>query len=363
MGARLGVLVFILLVGAVAFGVTTVVGRLPSGGFETIVGDVTDPTGPVSSDTQTQVFTINPGESAADIGTQLQQRGIVRSSAAFRLVVEQQGVGNKLAAGDYLLSPSMTTEQVVTILASGQVKPGNKVTIPEGWRAEQIADRLDQMDVAPRADFLTAVHQPLTVPGVDVLGSPPPNTLEGYLFPDTYVENNPVSGAAMAGQMVTTFDKQVMSELLSGAAGAPLSPAQVVTLASIVEREARAPEERPVIASVYMNRLKQNMPLQADPTVQYAVATRDGAAASSYQYWKQDLSESDLQIDSPYNTYVHPGLPPGPICNPGEASLQAALRPAQTDYLYFVAKGDGTHLFAKTLAEHNANVEKVQGGQ
>jgi UPF0755 protein len=142
-----------------------------------------------------------------------------------------------------------------------------------------------------------------------------------------------------------------------------LSPHQVLTLASIVEREAKQASERPLIASVYLNRLAASLPLQADPTVQYAVATRDGAAASAYHYWKQDLTSADLQIDSPFNTYVVPGLPPGPICSPGEASIRAVLQPAQTDYVYFVANtdGSGTHLFARTLDEHNANVAKVNG--
>src|SRR5215467_4837870 len=131
-----------------------------------------------------------------------------------------------------------------------------------------------------------------------------------------------------------------------------LTPQQVIIVASIVEREARVPSERPTIASVYLNRLAHDMPLQADPTVQYAVATRDGPAAQAYNYWR-DLTPGDLQIDSSYNTYLHTGLPPGPICNPGEASIRAVLQPAKTDYLYFVANpdGSGTHLFARTLDE------------
>jgi UPF0755 protein len=139
-----------------------------------------------------------------------------------------------------------------------------------------------------------------------------------------------------------------------------LTPLEVITLASIVEREAKVPSERATIASVYLNRLQQQMPLQADPTVQYAVATRDGAAAATYNYWR-GLTADDLDVSSPYNTYQHMGLPPGPICNPGEASIKAVLQPAKTDYLYFVATtdGSGTHLFSRTLDEHNANVAKV----
>jgi UPF0755 protein len=160
--------------------------------------------------------------------------------------------------------------------------------------------------------------------------------------------------------MVQMFNQRVGS-ILRTPPDSKLTPAQVVTLASIVEREAKQAPERPMIASVYLNRLSADMPLQADPTVQYAVATRDGASAAAYNYWKSDLSPPDLAIDSPYNTYLAPGLPPGPICNPGEASIKAVLQPAKTDYLYFVAKTDGSgeHLFARTLSEHNANVARV----
>jgi UPF0755 protein len=154
---------------------------------------------------------------------------------------------------------------------------------------------------------------------------------------------------------------QRVGDAVRASSESKLTPPQVITLASIVEREARVPDERGTIASVYLNRLAQNMPLQADPTVQYAVATRDGTSATAYDYWRK-LTPDDLTISSPYNTYTHAGLPPGPICNPGEASIRAVLQPATTDYLYFVATGDGsgTHLFARTLDEHNANVARVR---
>ncbi len=183
--------------------------------------------------------------------------------------------------------------------------------------------------------------------------------LEGYLFPETYEVPQQVSGSHAAELMVRMFSQRV-GDAVRTPADSKLTPPQVVTLASIVEREAKVPSERATIASVYLNRLAQDMPLQADPTVQYAVATRDGAAAAAYDYWRS-LTPGDLTIQSPYNTYQHKGLPPNPICNPGEASIRAVLQPADTNYLYFVAKNDGsgTHLFARTLDEHNANVAKV----
>jgi len=264
-----------------------------------------------------------------------------------------------LAAGDYELSKSMSTPEIIQVLAKGEVKRGLVATIPEGWRTEQIADRLDASGFTQRADFLQAVSNPQTVPGFDVLPPPAPQRLEGYLFPETYEVPQPVSGSRAAELMVRMFAQRI-GDALRTPSETGLSSQQVITLASIVEREAKIPSERATIASVYLNRLKQDMPLQADPTVQYAIATRDGPAATAYNYWR-DLSAADLQVDSPYNTYAHAGLPPGPICNPGEASIRAVLAPAKTDYLYFVATADGsgTHLFARTLDEHNANVARV----
>jgi UPF0755 protein len=234
-------------------------------------------------------------------------------------------------------------------------------TIPEGWRSEQIADRLQATGFASRDDFLRAVAAPAGVPGFDLLGNPPPPRLEGYLFPETYQVPQPVAGTRAAEMMLRMFNQKVGDELRTASPG-NLSSREVLILASIVEREAKVPAERPTIASVYLNRLAAGLPLQADPTVQYAVASHDGPAAAAYGYWK-GLEPADLQIDSPYNTYLNPGLPPGPICNPGEASIKAVLQPARTDYLYFVARTDGSgeHLFARTLEEHNANVTRVNG--
>jgi UPF0755 protein len=255
----------------------------------------------------------------------------------------------------------MSTPEIVQVLARGEVKRGLVATIPEGWRSEQIADRLQATGFASRDDFLKAVSSPMSVPGTDALPQPAIPRLEGYLFPETYEVPQTVSGSRAAELMVRMFTQR-LSDALRTPSESKLSSQQVITLASIVEREAKVPSERATIASVYLNRLAKNMPLQADPTVQYAVATRDGAAASNYDYWRA-LTPDDLSIASPFNTYVHMGLPPGPICNPGEASIRAVLQPAETDYLYFVAQtdGSGTHLFAKTLDEHNANIARVNG--
>ncbi len=325
------------------------------------VARLSDPGAPVDpTDTTKQVFTVRPGESAAQIGDDLQQKGLIRSGLTFRFVVEQEGVGGSLAAGEYELSRSMSPREIAQVLARGQVRRGLLVTIPEGWRAEQIADKLEQTGFSSRDDFLRAVANPASVPGAELLpGSPP--TLEGYLFPETYEVKEKVSGARAAELMVRMFLRRVDDPLRRAATDSPRTPRDLLTIASIVEREAQLPSERPTIASVYLNRLEQQMPLQADPTVQYALGTRDGASAAAYAYWKRTLSTEDLSVDSPFNTYLHRGLPPGPICNPGEESVKAVVQPARTDYLYFVARGDGSHLFARTLDEHNANVAKQVG--
>lgn len=354
--ARFLVILFALIV----LGVGAAIGYFLLSDNTSILAQIADPMAPVDpNDAATQVVTVQNGDTAGDIGAQLQQLGLVRSALAFRIAADQAGVGTSLAAGNYELSKSMSTPEIVQVLAKGEVKRGLIVTIPEGWRSEQIADRLEATSFASGADFLGAVASPPSVPGVEVLPQPSPPRLEGYLFPETYEVPQPTSGNHAAELMVRMFGQR-MSDAFRTPSESGLNAQQVMTLASIVEREATVPSERPTIASVYLNRLKQGMPLQADPTVQYAVATRDGRAALAYNYWR-DLTPGDLAVESPYNTYVHTGLPPGPICNPGEASIRAALHPDHTDFLYFVATNDGsgTHLFANTLDEHNANVARV----
>jgi UPF0755 protein len=359
--ARILVVIFALIV----IGVGAAVGYFVLGDTSSIlgtpIGQLADPLAAVDpQDSTTTVVTVPPGSTANDIGSDLQRRGLIRSSLAFRWAADQAGAGTSLAAGNYALSKSMSTSEIIQVLARGQVKRGLVATIPEGWRSEQIADRLQETGFTTRDDFLGAVAAPPSVPGVDLLSSsPPPARLEGYLFPETYEVPQKVPGSRAAELMVRMFSQRVGDAVRSGSE-TKLTPQQVITLASIVEREAKVASERPTIASVYLNRLAQDMPLQADPTVQYAIATRDGPAATAYNYWR-GLAPADLAIASPYNTYATNGLPPGPICNPGEASIRAVLQPARTDYLYFVAKTDasGTHLFARTLDEHNANVAKV----
>jgi UPF0755 protein len=275
----------------------------------------------------------------------------------FRLLVERDGVGGRLAAGEYELSPSLSTPEVIAVLAGGRVRPGTVFTVPEGWRAEEIAWKLDSLLPGRGRDFLAIVHEDEELAAR--LGLPPDTSLEGFLFPDTYELPRDQDLRALIDKMVDQFDRRFDAGRRATAARAGLTPLEAVALASIVEREAAVPEERPLIAAVYFNRLALGMRLQADPTVQYALAT-PGVPTPGPRLWQHELSLADLEVPSPYNTYRQPGLPPGPICSPGLASLDAVLRPADTAALYFVARGDGSHVFAQTMDEHLANIRRIE---
>jgi len=314
----------------------------------------------VSDDPRKVTFTVKPGQSAIQVGEELHQLGLIRSPLTFRTIVESRGVGAKIESGDYELSPSMTTGEVVAVLSKGASRSGIIVTIPEGWRAEQAAQKVEATGIG-RADDVLGLIRAGAHAGLPLTEPPPPGTsLEGYLFPETYEVAKGATPRTLIEMMTRQFDKAVSPRLRQQAAGRGLTLHQAVTLASIVEREAAIPAEQPIIASVYLNRLKQNMPLQADPTVQFAVANANLAEAVGFGYWKRELSGTDLRSLSPYNTYVQRGLPPGPICSPGLSALEAVANPAETEFLFFVAKGDGTHVFAKTDTEHAANVNRYQ---
>ena len=315
---------------------------------------------PVSDDSRPIVYTVRPGMSAIEIGEELHAKGLIRSPLTFRTLVETRGVGARIEAGDYQVSPSMTTGEIVNVLSRGASRSGVTVTIPEGWRAEQAAQKVEALSIARADEVLTLVRGggaaglPLAEP------LPAGATLEGYLFPETYEVAKDATARALVEMMVRQFDKSVTPKLRQQIQARGLNLHQAVTVASIVEREAAIPAEQPIIASVYLNRLKRDMPLQADPTVQFAVASANLAEALGFGYWKRELTRADLQFVSPYNTYVQRGLPPGPICSPGLSALEAVANPAETEYLFFVAKGDGGHVFAKTDIEHAANVERYR---
>lgn len=314
---------------------------------------------PVSDDPTPVTFTIAPGETAVQIAQRLESQGLIRDANLFRALLRVRGVDRTLEAGDYQLRRNMSMPEIMATLQHGR-PPTMRVTIVEGWRTEQIAGLLRATELANPDRFLELARNGAGF-GHDFLSDRPDDStsLEGYLFPDTYEFESDVTAADVIDRMLAAFDARFTTEMREQAEAQGLSIHEAVTLASIIEREARVPDERRIIASVFHNRLEAGMHLNADPTVQYALGYQEDAG----EWWKRPLYLEDLQVDSPYNTYRYVGLTPGPICNPGLAALQAAVDPADTDYLYFVANdvaGDGSHVFAETLEEHNANVEQYR---
>jgi UPF0755 protein len=316
----------------------------------------TDWAGPVSGSPQRVTFTVEPGQSAGAVGEELERRGLIRSPLIFRWEVESRGIGNKLEAGEYELSPSMSTAEIVAVLARGASRRGASLTVLEGWRVDQLALRMEELGMASAEDVMRRAHAPRDF-GL-IPPDPSARSLEGYLFPDTYEVDPKSDPNQLLEKMLAQFERRFGEQLRRKAESRGLSMHQAVVLASIVERETAISSERPLVASVYLNRLAMGMKLQADPTVQYALASLDLQRARSGGFWKKELTLDDLQVDSAFNTYQNTGLPPAPICNPGLDSLTAVVEPAQTRYLYFVARGDGSHVFAETSEEHLANVRR-----
>lgn len=286
-----------------------------------------------------------PGSSSMHIAAQLEQAGIVRSQYAFDLIrLLQRG---RLQAGEYRFTHPASVSEVYRRIVRGDVYT-RPLTVPEGANIYDIAARVEQSHLASGADFLEAARQTDLVADLD----PQARTLEGYLFPDTYRFAHNTTAPQMVAAMVHRF-RQAAAD-----AGIVRNFHATVTLASIVERETAVASERPLVASVFANRLDRNMPLATDPSVIYGLLTQNR--------WAGVIHRSDLAYDTPYNTYLHAGLPPGPIANPGLPSLQAAAHPAQTNYLYFVASGtdaQGHSRFAATLDEHNHNVAGYRRAQ
>ena len=282
---------------------------------------------------------LRPGWTTRHIAHELQQQGVIRSSAAFLFIDYIKGL-RTLKAGEYKFDQPANAVNVWGRLTRGDVY-ARTVVIPEGYNMFDIATAVEQAGLGSAADFLTAARGDLfLLRDID----PQAKSLEGYLFPDTYQFTRIDSAHDIAAAMVHRFRQQAHS---IGLLGRP-DTHKLVTMASIVEKETSDPGERPLVAGVYYNRLARNMDLAADPSVIYAALLTGRYRGTIYA--------SDLQFDSPYNTYKYAGLPPGPIANPGAASLNAAMHPARTDYLYFVSDNNGHHRFARDLQEHARNV-------
>jgi peptidoglycan lytic transglycosylase G len=286
------------------------------------------------------------GASRRAVAHILKKAGVIRNSFAFEFYARRHPK-RTLEAGEYLFDRPLAGKEVFWKLANGEVYQ-QPFTVREGETIFDIARDLEAAKYLTADDFLKAAEDPSAIKDL----FPEARTLEGFLFPATYNLPKHAPAEELTGMMVRKFREALANVLPNGDPGSdpPVSIGSAVTLASLVERETPKPDERPLVAGVFTNRLTKNIPLQCDPTVIYALQMDDE--------YKGTLRLRDLRLNSPYNTYVNRGLPPGPIGNPGEVALRAALHPAETDYLYFVANTQGGHFFASTLAEHNHNVAK-----
>jgi UPF0755 protein len=294
-----------------------------------------------------QFVDIPSGSGTASMGRRLADMGVIRSASSFRLAVWMRGAGRRLQAGEYRFDRPMTTAEVVDKIARGDVYV-RSITFREGLHMREMATLYESGGFGTAAEFLAAAKNAQLVHDLDADA----RDLEGYLFPDTYTLQRRTTAEQLVERMVNRFRKAWTPELQQQAAARGMNTRQLVTLASLVEKETGKAEERPIVAGVYANRLRIGMGLQCDPTVIYALIL-----AGRYD---GNIRKGDLQIDSPYNTYRYAGLPPGPIAAPGAASLAAAANPADVPYLYFVSRNDGSHVFSTTLDEHNRNVNEFQ---
>jgi UPF0755 protein len=299
---------------------------------------------PVASDAPEVLFTVEPGASLARVARDLASAGLVRDARAVEWLARFRGLSVSLRAGEYRLSASLTPAEILEAMSEGRVAT-YPLIVPEGFSAAQIGARLAAAGLAEADAFAAAVEDPRLAAALGV----PATRLEGYLFPETYQLPRGLSAAQLAEVMVRQFQR-VWAELSPSGEPQALSLHEVVTLASIVEKETGVPSERPLIASVFLNRLARRMRLESDPTVIYGIHAFDG-----------NLRRRHLEDEAnPYNTYRITGLPPGPIASPGRASLAAVLDPEASEFLYFVSRNDGSHVFAKSYRDHVNNVNHFQ---
>lgn len=290
-------------------------------------------------------FTIEENESLDAISKKLKDIGVIKDPLMFKLYLKVNKSDKEIKAGEYHIENIKDINSLISILEKGQEKLV-KYTIPEGYDIERIAEKLSELNLVDKDEFLDLAMRRGNEFDFKFSSEVKSGNLEGFLFPDTYLISEPDAKKIIL-QMLSEFETVFDEKMIARAKELNMSVKDVITLASIVEREAQLDEERPIIASVFLNRLKAGWKLEACSTVEYVV--KKAAPV---------LTLSDLQVDSPYNTYKYDGLPPTPICSPGKASIVAVLYPADTQYFYFVSKGDGSHAFSKTFAEHQKNIEK-----
>ena len=287
---------------------------------------------------------VPPGTSFKQVASLLYERHLVQAPWFVTLLGRIQGLDRKIFLGEYELHEGMRTTEILEKLGKGELYQ-HAVTIPEGFSVAQIADLLNQKALARKEEVLQLHRDPEFIRSLGLTGL----SLEGYLFPDTYQFARYTPADVILKAMVNRFQEVVTTDIRNQAARMGMTLQEVLTLASVVEKETGLSVERPLVAGVFHNRLKRNIPLQSDPTVIYAIENFDG-----------NIRKADLSINSPYNTYRVRGLPPGPIANPGLEAIKAVLDPTPTQFVYFVSRNDGSHEFSATLAEHNRAVEKYQ---
>ena len=299
---------------------------------------------PFEAQATSQLFTVTTGQAFYEVVNRLIQSNIVQQPLKFKILARLKGFDGRIKAGEYELSAAMSPEQILQTMTRGKVRL-YKITIPEGYNLWQIAAALEAAGLCTSQEFINTATNPDLVTSMGIKA----DRLEGYLFPETYHFPKNMAPEKIADAMVARF-WEIMTPLWQDrAAKIGLSVHEVVTLASIIEKETGAAAERPLISSVFHNRLKRKMRLETDPTVIYGLQEFDG-----------NLTRKHLQTKTPYNTYKIRGLPPGPIASPGKKALEAALYPADTKFLYFVSKKDTTHQFSTNLKDHNRAVRRYQ---
>ncbi len=290
---------------------------------------------------------IKPGSSYRHVASQLEEQGIITDRESFVLLGRLLGADKSIRAGFYSLNTAMRPLDVLHAIKAGKIIE-YQVVLPEGDTVQKAAELIEAAGLVNRNEFLSLATDPGYVRdlGLDT------DTLEGYLFPATYYFPKGISADGIIRRLVSKYREVMNDDLKERAAEIGMTEHEAVTLASLIEREAMLDSERLLISAVFHNRLRRGMPLQCDPTVIYALQRRGR--------WNGNITRADLKIKDPYNTYVHRGLPPGPIANPGKPSIIAALYPADVDYIFFVSKGDGTHFFSSNLTDHNRAVRQYQ---
>ncbi|OGH19026.1 MAG: hypothetical protein A3F31_00940 [Candidatus Levybacteria bacterium RIFCSPHIGHO2_12_FULL_38_12] len=281
------------------------------------------------NNTSKKIFVIYKGQGVKTIANNLKRESFIKDPIVFFILVKKLGIEGKIQAGDFRLSPSQSATDIAQTLTHGTLDVW--ITIPEGQRAGEIADILKDNISTFEPSWKIELSQH-----------------EGYLFPDTYLIPKDASISFIISHLKNNFNNQYAKVQTSE------NQKKIVTIASLIEREAKFKEDRPLVSSVIHNRQNLSMPLQIDATIQYML----GYQYNEHRWWKKNLTKEDLQIDSPYNTYIHPGLPPTPIANPGLSALQAAAQPINTDYLYYISDKQEHNHYAKTLEDHNANIKK-----